>query len=424
MRVAIVGGGASGLATAWLLDGAHEVTLYEREPILGGHIRTLGGNVPCGALPPGVRLDAGVIEFDRMHFRAFHAWMSALDVAVSDLPRGGATNLFLASGRHLHSPEALRVARPPLHDLAVEFAHMVPLWMRRRRFLRESARATQAGLTRDAIGRFLSDDAFSEWIRCLLMYAYSTPYDRVAGLSAALAVPMLQRFLRASRWTHLPAGVSSYVNRVARSLRGEVVFDARLRPITRNGREVTIAPERGPPRRFDAVVLAVPPHRMLALLADPSDDERAWFGAFEGATIDTLVHTDTGVYERRGVRAYTEFDMFELAAGGHGYNAYLNRLAGLPDTGPVHYGLAFELDREIDPAKVLHRQSHSVASYTVAALATRDDLRRRNGLRRTYFVGAWLGDGLHEGAVRSALEVSARLGGRGLPGVTAGSDRP
>ena len=34
-------------------------------------------------LPPGVRLDAGVIEFDRIDFPAFHAWMTALGVTVA-----------------------------------------------------------------------------------------------------------------------------------------------------------------------------------------------------------------------------------------------------------------------------------------------------------------------------------------------------
>ncbi len=127
------------------------------------------------------------------------------------------------------------------------------------------------------------------------------------------------------------------------------------------------------------------------------------------------MHTDTALYARRGARAFAEFDLFELPSGGHGYNAYLNRLAGLSDAGPVHYSLAFDLDAEIDPAKVLYRQRHDVARYTERALASRADLLHRNGLRRTYFAGAYLGDGLHEGAVRSALAVAEKLGGRALP---------
>ena len=57
MRIAIIGGGSAGLVTAHLLDGVHEVTLFEREPILGGHVRTLNRNVACD-LDPELILDA------------------------------------------------------------------------------------------------------------------------------------------------------------------------------------------------------------------------------------------------------------------------------------------------------------------------------------------------------------------------------
>jgi predicted NAD/FAD-binding protein len=197
-----------------------------------------------------------------------------------------------------------------------------------------------------------------------------------------------------------------------------------LRHIVRHDVGVSVVDEEGHAEGFDAVVLAVPPHRVLPLFGDPSPEERAWFGGYTGGLVDTVTHTDLGLYQRRGVLSYAEFDLFERPSGGHGYNAYLNRLAGLSDAGPVHYGLAFDLDSEIDPSKVIHRQRHDVARYTTQALAPRDDLRARNGLRRTYFAGAFLGDGLHEGAVRSALDVAARLGGRTLPGLSAGSDRP
>jgi predicted NAD/FAD-binding protein len=40
MRIAVVGGGISGLGAAWLLGSEHEVTLFEAEDYLGGHTDT------------------------------------------------------------------------------------------------------------------------------------------------------------------------------------------------------------------------------------------------------------------------------------------------------------------------------------------------------------------------------------------------
>jgi predicted NAD/FAD-binding protein len=422
MRIAIIGGGASGLAAAWLLDTKHEVHLYERASTLGGHIRTVGGNVPCETIPSGVHLDAGVIEFDQAHFPAFHAWMHALDVPVRRLAGAGSSNLFLADGRHLHAPAALAAEHPALLERLSEATHLIPSLLRLRRFRRETSEpgAVEVG----SVERFLSDDDFSVWVRCLLMYAYSMHYDEVHSLSGALAIPMLRAFLHSNDWTHIPGGVSTYVDVIARQLGAKVHTNTTVAAIHRTPTGARISTRSSDDTgdtsdtQFDAVVIAVPPHRVLPLLADADEAEHQWFGDHTGGTIETVLHTDTGLYTRRGIHAPTEFDLFALPGGGHGYNAYLNRLSGLPDPGTVAYSLGFDLDSELDPASILHRQVHDVAAYTERAMRSRSDIVAHNGHKSTWYVGAWLRDGLHEGAVRSACAVSERLGGRPLPGFT------
>ncbi|MBC7172018.1 MAG: FAD-dependent oxidoreductase [Polyangiaceae bacterium] len=383
--------------------------------MLGGHVRTLGGNVACPALPPRVRLDAGVIEFGSDRFPTFRAFMKGLGVPIEEMPGAGATCLHLPEGKHYHSPDALRAEHGPGLELLRDGLHLCRLAVRRRRFLQAIGRAAPSVVCESAIERYLRDDDFSTWIRALLMYAYSMPYEEVRRLSAAIAIPMLRAFLAPVRWARIPGGTSAYVDRVAQSLRRPPQLDARLRGVRRSAHGPHLIREDGHEELFDVVVIAVPPHRVLSLLLDASDDERAWFGAFEGGHVETLVHTDTALYEHRRLKWFSEFDLFELPSGGHGYNAYLNRLAGLPTDRAPHYSLAFQLDAEIDPAKIVHRQKHDVARYTDEALRTRDDLARRNGARSTWFAGAFLGDGLHEGAIRSAAAIADRLGGRSLP---------
>ena len=41
MKIGIVGGGAAGLTSAWLLGDQHEVTLFEADDRLGGHAHTI-----------------------------------------------------------------------------------------------------------------------------------------------------------------------------------------------------------------------------------------------------------------------------------------------------------------------------------------------------------------------------------------------
>src|SRR6187401_3245849 len=41
VRVGIIGGGAAGLASAWLLEQEHEVTVFEKDDRFGGHAHTV-----------------------------------------------------------------------------------------------------------------------------------------------------------------------------------------------------------------------------------------------------------------------------------------------------------------------------------------------------------------------------------------------
>jgi predicted NAD/FAD-binding protein len=414
MDVAIIGGGAAGLVAARLLDAVHAVTVFERDAVLGGHVRTLGGNVPCTAIPPGVRLDVGVIEFDRRHFPRFHALMDELGVAMAAVP--ATSGLFLADGSAWHAPERLRREYPLRLRRALELPRHLPLLAVRRQFLARVSAVSPAALLERSVADFLDDDVFGTWLKMLLMYAYSIPYDRVGRIGATLAIPMLRRFVHDSEWTRVVGGVWTYMERIRRALRGRIVTSAEVVRVTRRPGGVDVTVAGGEPRAFGAVVFATTPDQVLALLGDPTDAERRRFAAWRPNRAHTLAHTDTGLHARRGIAYRSEFDLFVTAAGAHGYDAYLNRLCGLDEHAPPHYGLAFGLDAEIDPRSVVHRQAYVTPGYTREALEPRDEVIAANGARHTWVAGAWLYDGLHEGAVVSAERVATGLGGRAIGG--------
>lgn len=106
MRIAIIGGGASGLVTAYLLDKqGHQVTVFEKQPILGGHIRTLNKNVKPDRPECQEFLEGGVLEFPTV-FRNFLALMKELEVELEPVAVG--STLFLQDGRHFLSADMIQ----------------------------------------------------------------------------------------------------------------------------------------------------------------------------------------------------------------------------------------------------------------------------------------------------------------------------
>lgn len=416
MNVAIVGAGAAGLVTAYLLDKIHEVTVFEREDIVGGNIRTLGGNVPCPALPSEVRIDAGVVEFDCHHFPLFHALMAELNVETVAVP--ATTGLFLADGRSFHAPERLKREYPSkLAQLAATPRHL-PLIQARRNFMAATADSDHEERPLRSIGSYLQDDVFGTWVRMLLMYAYSTPYEHCDQISATLAVPMLRRFLHDCDWTRVQGGVSTYVDAIVEKLSKPIQTGCAATRVARRDGRVELTTSDGTTNIVDALVFAGTPDCLMPILADASEDETRCFSAWTGQQATTVIHTDLSLYDRRDIHYRSEFDLFETTQGSGGYNAYLNRLSGLDERDAPHYSFAFNLDSEIDAATVIHRQEHHVPVYNAESMHWRDEILETNGRNNIWYVGAWLGNGLHEGAVASASRVSQALGGRGLSAVS------
>ena len=68
MRIAVIGSGIAGLASAWWLDGQHDVTLFEANDYLGGHTHTI--TIPDGP-DAGTPVDTGFIVFNEATYPHF-----------------------------------------------------------------------------------------------------------------------------------------------------------------------------------------------------------------------------------------------------------------------------------------------------------------------------------------------------------------
>lgn len=89
----------------------------------------------------------------------------------------------------------------------------------------------------------------------------------------------------------------------------------------------------------------------------------------------------------------------------------MNRLYDIDPIEYSHYSLAYNLGAQIDSKTIIHKQNHNTPLYSVEALRYRHEIIETNGENHTFHAGAYLGNGLHEGAITSAYSVSDLLTG-------------
>lgn len=405
MKIAIIGGGASGMVTAYLLDKyGHQVTVFEKQPILGGHIRTTHKNVQItnsnpDKLSPQLFLEGGVLEFP-VKFTNFLQLMAELGVELE--PVNIASSLFMKDGRHILSGIAIQKNYTGWQRL-IEYLRLDTMYARSAGLWLKTNLVKTSQLHNQSMADFLKSRCIrNDWLKLLTMYSYSMPFELIDNFPAELAIPALRDYVYTD-WVRIKGGVYSYIEKILAKFTGNIQVNAEIIEVLRTSNQVKIELKNGTIHTFDKVVFATPPDQVMKLLSDPSELEIKCFSKWEANQATTILHTDTSMYERYGIKKFSEFDFFQTESS-WGYNAYLNQLCGV--SSPQQYSLAFNLDSLIDKDKIIHSFTHYTPLYTVPAFEFRDEIIAMNGTNHTYYVGAYLGDGLHEGAITSAIKVA------------------
>jgi len=87
---------------------------------------------------------------------------------------------------------------------------------------------------------------------------------------------------------------------------------------------------------------------------------------------------------------------------------YLNALQRLETE--EHWCVTLNRTDEIDPERVVARSSFRHPLFTVESLRAQRELPRLSGARRTWFAGAYHGNGFHEDGLASGVSAADALG--------------
>jgi predicted NAD/FAD-binding protein len=253
-RIAVIGAGISGMAAAYHLSTSHAVTLFEAEPRLGGHARTVVAG-KHGDQP----VDTGFIVFNYVNYPHLTKLFADLDVPVVKSDMSFAASI--DNGRieyGLRSPAALFAQKGNL-ACAPGSCGCCATWSSS---TRGGALATDSTIT---LGEFMDELRMGQWFRDYYLTPisgaiWSTPKEEIMDFPAQALVRFFRNhhLMQASgqhQWYTVQGGSIEYVTRLEMAMRGRGVDIRLAAPIdavrrTPGGVEVI---RGGHPEAFDEV---------------------------------------------------------------------------------------------------------------------------------------------------------------------------
>jgi predicted NAD/FAD-binding protein len=412
-RIAVIGSGVAGLSCAWLLSQRHDVTLYEREDRLGGHAHTVTVEGRNGRFP----VDTGFIVYNERTYPNLTALFAHLAVPTQESDMSFAASL---------RGGALEYAGTGLNGLFGQRRNLfrARFWSMLRDLRRLYRDAPSDPVRREAdhvsLGDWLAEKGYGralteDHILPMAAAIWSGPPARMLAYPAAAFLKFfdnhgLLRLRDRPVWRTVTGGSEQYVRRLTASFRGRIRKGTGIGSVRRAADAVVLQDVEGGCERFDHVVIASHAHQALAMLADASPDERALLGAFGTSRNRAVLHADQALMpKRKAVWASWNFIGGSTGDAPPCVTYWMNSLQGLPGQAPTF--ITLNPTRAPAAGSILREQDWDHPVFDTASMQAQRRLWSLQGVRRTWFCGAWFGAGFHEDGVQAGLAVAEDLGG-------------
>ncbi|SMX28174.1 hypothetical protein TRP8649_02289 [Pelagimonas phthalicica] len=409
-RIAIIGGGISGLASAYLLAPHHAVTVFEAAPRLGGHARTVMAGMR-GDQP----VDTGFIVFNYANYPHLTRMFHDLDVPVakSDMSFGASIN----DGRVEYGLKDLKALTAQPSNLARPgFLRMV------RDILRFNANAER--LSSDdslTIGELMDEMRLGDWFQRFYLMPlcgaiWSTPPSEIRKFPARALVQFFRNHALLStsgqhQWWTVDGGSREYVTRLEQHLksRGVVMrLGTPVQTVRRDGQQSFVETGQGAEAPFDQVIFACHSDQVLRLLEKPTMEEAQALGAIRFQDNEMILHRDTRQMPRRpsvwSSWVYKADTTRPEPAIGVTY--WMNRLQNIDEKDPLFVSL--NPSEPVDERLIYDQTTFRHPVFDGPALRAQRQLTALQGQNNTWFAGAYTRHGFHEDGFASAARI-ARL---------------
>ncbi len=411
-RLAIIGGGISGLTTAYLTHTTYDISLFESASRVGGHTATV--DITYDGVP--YTIDTGFIVFNEYTYPNFNRLLSMLGVEKQEAWMGFSV---------VNKDYNLEYNTSGLSGFFAQRKNILSLihWRFLFEILRFNAQAKQISVTGAApedetLATFLKKNNYSKkftesYIMPLTSIIWSQDQQSVLEVPLHFFVSFFRNhglFSKADilRWFVVKNNSRSYIEPLSNSFKDRIYLEAKINKVKREETGVIIHFADGTQQFFDEVVFATHSDSAHNLLEESFKSERTVLSLIPYVEHSVTLHTDSSIMPK-APSAWESWNIEStIQSSTPIFTYWMNQLQSI--VAPVQFFVSLDAGDRVAKGSILHSAKYSHPVFSVSSVSAQTKWQEINGINHVWFAGAYWRNGFHEDGVWSGIRVAKALG--------------
>ncbi len=396
MKIAIIGSGITGLGAAWLLNQNNiDFTLFEADERLGGHANTVSGDNHAD-------VDTGFIVFNEWTYPNLLALFAheKIPYIKSNMGFAISTN----NGDLEYSSDSIfaqkrNFIRPSFYQLLLDL-----IWFYRS--VPKDLPNMSHGLT---LGDYLTQNRYSDnFINNHLIPMGAAIWSM--GADDMMKFPMqsfanfcinhgLLNIIKRPQWFTVNGGSKTYVETLSNQFKDKIRLNTPVTSIKRIENQVMVNGEQ-----FDKILICTHSDQALKMLDDATGEEKEILGDIKYSTNTAILHRDTQQMPKTK-KAWAAWNYLASENNQVTLTYWMNKLQDFLSKDDDLF-VTLNPVTPINPDKIIKTQTYHHPIYSLDTVDAQSRISDIQGVKNTYFAGAWCGYGFHEDGLSAGLAIA------------------
>ena len=421
MKFAVVGSGISGLSMALILSQDHEVTLYEIDERFGGHSNT----VEVDYSGKKINVDTGFIVFNKLNYPNLIKLFKYLSVKYENsdmsLSIDHQKNGIEWSGQDI---KTIFAKKKYFFNFKYLFAVIqILIFNFHVKYILNYKTIENISLKEWLKKKFYTKTFLELYLIPMAGAIWSMPQKDIMDYPVKSLFEFFNnhKLLHGKKdrpqWLTVSGGSINYVKKIINFLEAnpkvKLFKNNGVKRIKRKNGIIKITDTKGNFSEVDHIIFSQNPCKVLDLIEDIQKRELDVLGKFKTNKNTAYLHSDESIMPKTK-KIWSSWNIFVPKDEKNHISVtyWMNKLQNINNKTPLFLSLnPVRLPNESSIFKVIDYEHPVFDSKSITALKFLDEIQ---GLKNTWYCGAWSGNGFHEDGLNSSLKVANKLGIKAL----------